>query len=236
MKLTLGLCAVAAAPFASAFTGVVPPDYTNTEANGTFLLLTSNRSYMMLIDESQLTSFVGSNITGLTFRLNAAAGSNWPNNDASWTDFDIYMGASVDPTAVSTTVASNFTSGLTQVRSGGLDVTAGTWGSGGSPNSFGPAIDFNQGYTYTGGDLGVVIRMSTISGSPGSFSADAATTSASGYGTQFVAKWTGSYDNPVIGTNGNMAITQFTAEAVPEPATMAALALGAVALIRRKRK
>lgn len=241
MRIPFILGALSVVGFAAAFDGVVPNAFAGTEGPGTFSLTTNTaggRTYQYIIDSSQLTAFVNSNISGMSLRLNA--GGTWPSVPVSMSFFDVYMGASVDPTATSNTFASNFTGSVTQVRSGAVSFNPGDFPTGGTPNGFGPTIGFNTPYLYTGGDLSILVRFATQSGTGGTptqspFDAIAATDTANGWGTLFSARWTSSSAG-VSGSNGNFLVTKLTATAVPEPATMAALGLGIAALLRRRRK
>lgn len=242
MKATLivGALAVVAGAFAD---GIVPNAFAATEAPSSFSLTstaTAGRTYQMTIAASQLTGMINHNISGLTFRLNNAVTAPWPSVATSFSSWDIYMGAGVAPSAMSNTFASNFTSGPTQVRSGALTFNPGDFsigGSGTTPNAFGPTINFTSNYLYTGGDLALEMRFSAQSGATNqpAFDGVAAADPGNGWGTSFAGRWTANSAG-TTGGNANFLVTKFTSTAVPEPATMAVLGLGAAALLRRRRK
>jgi len=239
MRTLFLLGAVSASTAAMAIQGVVPNAFAGTEGPGVFSLTSTaaaGRTFMLVMDESQLTSFVGTNLTGMQFRLNG--GATWPPVAASMSTFDVYLGAAVDPTAMSNTFLDNFTSGSTQVRNGGITFNPGDFPGAGTPNAFGASIGFNMGsYAYNGGDLGILMRFSQQTGATtqAAFDAIAASDPGNGWGTLFSARWTGNIAG-VTGGNANFLITQLTGEPIPEPATMTALALGAAAVIRSRRR
>lgn len=211
---------------------VVPTAYGNTAGTSTFLgpLSNAQRTYQLLVHEDQLTDLVGLSLTGLAWRLPASAIAPWPTVDAIYGDYDIYLSGSVAPADRSFTFADNIVGTQTQVRSGGLSISADTYPFGSSPNLFGPTIEFDQNWLYSGGHLLVDIRHTGFSGT--SRSVDALSTSTPGYGTQFSAAWTGNYLG-TSGSQGNFSIFQFTA--IPAPSAAAVLGLGLVAGLRRRR-
>ncbi len=242
MKVTLivGALAVVTGAFAD---GIVPNAFAATEAPSSFSLTstaTAGRTYQMTIAASQLTGLVNQNLTGMVFRLNNTATAPWPSVATSFAAWDISIGAGVAPSAMSNTFAANFTGTPTQVRSGGLTFNPNTFtigGSGTTPNAFGQAITFNTNYLYSGGDLAIEMRFSGQVGATNqpAFDAVAASDPGNGWGTSFAGRWTSSA-TATTGGNANFLVTKFTSTAVPEPATMAVLGLGAAALLRRRRK
>lgn len=223
--------------------GVVPNAFAATEAPGSFSLTSTGsagRTYQMTIAAPQLAGMVNHNISGMTFRVNNTATANWPPADVSFASWDIYMGQGVAPSAMSNTFAANFIGGATQVRSGGLAIAAGSFtagASGSTPNAFGPMISFNTPYLYTGGDLALEMRFSAQIGSTvqSPFDAVAASDPNNGWGTLFAGRWTSNAAG-TTGGNANFLVTNFQSTAVPEPATMAVLGLGALSMLRRRRK
>lgn len=238
--LIVGALAVVAGAYAD---GVVPNAFAAVEAPSSFSLTstaTAGRTYQMTIAASQLTGFVGQNLTGMTWRLNNTATAAWPSVLTSFTQWDIRIGAGVAPAAMSSTFASNFTGGNTLVRSGALSFNPNSFtigGSGSTPNAFGPNIGFSTNYLYAGGDLCIEMRFSAQSGATNqpAFDGVAATDTANGWGTLFAGRWTSNVAG-TTGGNANFLVTNFTSTAVPEPASMAVLGLGAAALLRRRRR
>ena len=221
---------------------VVPNSAAGVEADGAFFLTTTaaaGRTYQMTINSNQLTGAIGQQLTGFQLRLNGAVTANWPSVDTSWSFFDVYVGPGVDPAAMSNTFADNFSAAATQVRSGGLTITADSFTFGGAPNAFGPSIVFSTPYLYTGGHLTVEFRFSAQTGATNQISADAVTASlgpGNGWGVDFAARWTGNAAG-TSGANGNFVVMNLLTQAViPEPSSACILLCGLVALgIRRRR-
>jgi hypothetical protein len=200
----------------------VPPAYESVVGGSTFLGPLSNayRRYQMLIHASQLTGLVGQQLNGITWRLGGSATSN--SAALSYSSYEIYSATS--------TFNNNIVGGLTQVRSGALELPAGALQATGTPRVFGTRIGFDP-YTYTGGNLVIELVHSAATGT--STSVDAIGTSVAGYGTNFRAYWTSTVGS-ATGSNGNFAVTGLST--VPEPATMLALGAGVSTLLLRRRR
>jgi hypothetical protein len=215
---------------AGTMSSVIPPAYEGSPGTGVFIGPHTNaqRTYQMLIHSSLLTDYVGRELSGFSWRLPVSATESWPAADTVYTNYDIRLSASVDPSARSLTFANNVAGPQTLVRSGPMEVPANAFPSGGSPNEFGLPIEFQNNYLYTGGHLLIEIRHT--GNNSGSRAVDAITTSTSGYGTLFSGAWQSSY-TAETGLNGNFTIIEL--HAVPEPASLALMGLAALALRRR---
>ncbi len=220
---------------------VVPNSLAATEGDGTFSLTstsTTGRTYRMTIAASQLTALVNTNLNGMRFRMNGAVTAGWPTVATNFADWEIRLGASVAPSAMTNTFATNFTGGTTLVRDGAMSFGVGSFSVGGSPNAFGTALDFNQtSYLYTGGNLGIEMRFTGQTGATIQPAFDAVTASlgpANGWGVDFSSRWVGNIAG-TTGGNANFLVTDILSSPVPEPATMIALGAGALALVRRRR-
>lgn len=226
---------------ASATTTVVAPNVRDTvEGSGTFAMLsTSPRRYMLLINSSELTGLVGMNLTGFSLRLNGSTTAPaWPPSNYTHPFFDVKLSEGVAPSARSTTFASNVVGTQTDVRAGSLTLAAGAFTNGGIPNAFGPMIAFDTPYLYTGGHLAVDMYYG-VNSSGASPSIDALTNSSDPLANTLVGGTWGTYSGstpPTTGSNANPFVTQWHAEAVPEPFSMAAMGAGLLALARRRRR
>ncbi len=221
---------------------VVPGAYANLEGPSSFSLTSTaaaGRTYQMTIDAGQLSTVVGQDITGVQWRLNGPATANWPSVDTSFSFFDVYIGAGVDPSAVSNTFASNFTGSVFQVRSGAHTFLANSFSSGGSPNAFGPTLAFDSSYLYAGGDLTVEFRFSAQSGATNQPAFDGIAVSGgpgNGYGVDFASRWTANATG-TTGTAPNFLVTNFTTSPVPETSSIGLIGLAFAGIVlRRKRK
>jgi hypothetical protein len=233
---TVALATLAAT--ASAQYVVAPNAYAATAGNAglnTFIRdVNAPRSGQLMIAASQLgTINAGDQITGISFRLWTGATIAYPG--ATYAQYDVFVGKSVDLAARSTTYAANVDGALTQVRSGPLTFNPNAFTVGGTPNAWGQEITFSTPYVYGGGPLLIEIRHggSNITNPTNTF-LDALTTATVGYGIDF-ASITAADTNATVGAAASFTITRLSVAPVPEPASMAALGLGLAAFARRRR-
>jgi len=191
-------------------TQVVPNAYAAIPGTATFLgpLANAPRTYQLLIQASQLTGLIGRNLTGFHMRIPASATANWPLTVVTYTNYDIYLSGSREPSNRSLTFDSNVVGPRTQVRSGPLTIPTNSYTFGASPNAFGPEITFNTPWLYSGGNLLVEIRHPGFTGT--SRSTDAISTSTGGYGTLISGCWTASYTG-TVGGQANFTIIKLNA-------------------------
>lgn len=201
--------------YASLPTTVVPNIYTGTASTGTFTgpLATAQRTYQFLINANQLTGLVGQNLSAIALRLPQSGTGTWPAVDSNFANYDIYLAPGRAPANRSLTFDSNIVGVKTQVRSGPLTITAGSYTTGSNPNAFGPDITFDTPYLYTGGHLLIEIRHTGWLGGGTSRSNEASTTSSTGYGTDFSACWTGNYTG-TAGSAGNFSTVRLNHDIV----------------------
>ena len=77
-------------------TEIVPASHAAT-TTGAFIGPYNNagRSYQLLMDASLLTSMVGSNIEGLTFRTASSTSTSWPASTTTFPNCDVYIAPAV---------------------------------------------------------------------------------------------------------------------------------------------
>lgn len=217
---------------------IVPNSAAGAEGDGSFALTstgTAGRTFQLTIAAGQLAGLVGQQIEAVQWRLNGPGTVAWPPVDANFAAWDIYLGPSVAPSAMTNTFATNFTAPATQVRSGPLTFPAGSFSFGSTPNAFGPAVNFTTPYLYTGGDLALEIRFTQQTGATTQSPLDAILVSGgpgNGWGVDFAGRWTGNYTG-VTGNNANFLVTNFV---VPTPSSMALLGLSMCLASRRRRR
>lgn len=193
---------------------VIPGDYTNTPGNAGFTsqLATTPRTLQLLVHESLLTDILNQQILAVSWRLPTSATSNWPAADITITDYDFYLGQSVDPANMSLTdFSTNFAGPKKQVRAGSMNLLANSYTFGNTPNDWGPEMTFflDSVYVYTGGHLIIELRHTGFSGT--SRSVDALSTSTTGYGTLFRSCWASGY-TANSGNQANFSIVRITAD------------------------
>jgi hypothetical protein len=233
LVILLGLCASPA----PAEIMVVPLTYANTSANTSdnAPLGASNQHLQQIYSASLLSGLsVGSQITAVGFRIASGEGSIVSQLVP---DYSIWMGtAAVAPGSMSATFASNRSLDFTLVRSGSLDITTGDFPGGTGVNDFG-YIQLNLPYTYTGGDLLIEIAYDNFPAGGANVNAaypynSTLSQTAFGSGASSTTADQGLYNEAII---MSFVVTP-SMNPVPEPATLAVLAIGlaAIPLIRSR--
>jgi hypothetical protein len=228
-----------AAASAQAVLTVVPNQFAAAEGNSSSssLFQTGAASMQTMYTESFLAAAgitPGAVIHGVAYRRNTG-GTTGPAGATTIADYNIFLSRTFDaPLSMTNTFANNVVGPQVQVHSGAITFAANSFPGGGTPNAFGPIVDFQTDYVYTGGSLLFEFRRGVRTGDLTSNNTDVDNTA----GTQAGARW-------LFNTSGNTAVTgtlsngghifQLDYTPVPEPATMTALALGGLAMLRRKR-
>lgn len=211
---------------------VLPNGNTNASGNsatfGVFGDASAIQTFQWVYAASQLTSIVGDDITSIGFRLPAGAGT--VTSPATFAQWNLQVGTSLNPPgSLSTTYAANQGPDTTTVLAGPLVIPANSFVGGAGPNPFFD-IAFTTPYLYHGGDLLFTLRKAPDTTT--TFTVDANT-----------------LPNPVTDTVGSTNATDTTGRAqffnspvtqldfpaapppaVPEPSSLALLALGGGAL------
>lgn len=251
---TLLLASLAAS---TAFSASLTPPITETGGLNT-AFRNAPRTYLSYINESLLPSDGPQlKITGIRFRLLAASVSSaanppadWPSQTLDFDNFEIIVGkanAQLTSDGEFIVPAENppfhtwLESGYVNARSGGLTLSAADFpfdpsSTPTNPNPWSTTIQFDNAWIYTPGE-NLVYGIAHSGYNPTSefqpFFANG--TYANGYADAIASTVGGSFD---LSPNGYSSpyVVQFEYEAVPEPATMTLLGLGALAALRKKRK
>lgn len=194
------------------------------------------RTGRLIINSNQLGGLnVGDTITGMAFRMyNGLTGTY---TGATWASYDIRVGAAVAPNASTTTFATNFIGASTLVQTGALTMSGFTQtNTGSTPNAWCNDIVFSTPYVYTGGHLAIEVRHtgSNITNPANAF-LEAVGATGVGSGTDYIS-YTATGETATTGALNTFTMTRLTYSSVPEPATMALLGAGALALLRRRKK
>jgi hypothetical protein len=191
-------------------------------------------------------------ITGMQFRLAIGenwrpagyVGSSWPDQQITFSDYTVQLSQAsaqlrTDGEYLSGTSAFSFGqgAGLTTVRTGSLSINANSYNATGGTtgeHSWGPTINFSTPYLFNPGDdlvLTIGLNGYTQTAAQAFF---ASGDFANGV-TDAISSTSGNNVNGSASGFSSPMFVQFTTAPVPEPASMAVLGLGALALIRRRR-
>jgi hypothetical protein len=238
------LTALTLPSLSSAQVVVVPNIFTSAPggAGSQSLIGVQNNPWtvQLIWNENQLTGLIGSQITSIRYRLNTVIPNGYPLQTTTWSDYRISMGGSVAPNQATGTYANNFVGSPVLVRSGPLTVPPFAWptgGGGGTPHPFGVEIAFDTPFAYLGGPLAMLVTH------PGSNNPDignalleSTSSSAPGNGTDFTRISSNNF-NGLIGTTSVFSgVIQLTATPIPEPSSVALVALLLAPIAHRLRR
>lgn len=212
----------------------IPGSSAEGNSEGVVPFSNSNFQYLFMLSDAELQASglsVGEQITGVAWRLGSGQSASGIRN---YTSFQIDAGtpaAGIAPGNLSSTFANNFEGSDKQtVLSGPLAYDLGQLPQGGSPNAYGPAIDFDTPLTYTGN--GLVFHVIGSGGSGGSAYVDLDSSNGTwGASREYAYHGSSATSTNAQGTpNGALPIQFTTADTagVPEPSTWALLTLAGV--------
>lgn len=239
MKYVPILSALALAAAASAQTTTVVPfgfDATEGNSSSSTLFTPSATSLQVFYSEAFLAAAgitPGAVLDGMAYRR-TGGGTTGPLGDTTMAEYNIFMSPSfADPASMTTTYANNVVGAQTQVHGSSITFPANSFPGGGTPNAFGPMIDFSTPYVYTGGSLLIEVRRSARTGNTSSFNTDFDSTPGSVAGARMLFNLTS--NTAATGTLSNGAHI-FQLRYIPAPGSVALAGMAALALGRRRRR
>jgi hypothetical protein len=215
---------------------VVPSGQTNSEGNSNngfpfnySLFSLGSQRYQQVYSSAEFTGGPVM-ITGMTFRPDAFSGGAF----ASTLNLSISLSttaAAVD--ALSMTFANNIGADATVVRSGSINVSSAFTGPGSGPKDFDIFISFTNSFLY---DPSMGNLLLDVSGSGTNSSTQFDSHNAQDGTSRIYTSGSGSGSATADFADSEGLVTRFNVQPVPEPATMAALGIGALALLRKRKK
>ncbi|MFK7742649.1 MAG: hypothetical protein AB8H80_20220 [Planctomycetota bacterium] len=165
--VSMALASAAITPTAIAQSVVVPNAYASvpgTSQLNTIIRDQGNpRTYVSGVLASELAAVPpGSVLTGVSLRFSSVAANpaTWPASSVTWASYDISIGPAAPFVSWVSDPSANFASAPQLVRSGPMTIDPGAFTNGGvagAPNPWSEFyFDFQQPYTYLGGDLAML--------------------------------------------------------------------------------